>query len=222
MKQDLEEVGKHIQELLWHQRIHNRVFEIIRDNPTLADTPNLFWGWMERVYADSTLVTIRRLMDGNSRAVSLVNITRCVIANPDAHTRKEFVSAAPCLWSKGTEDASRAYTVLAGTGDRLDPDLWNRRLAETNARCGRVREFVNTLVAHNDRTKPDSALKWTEVNEATDAVLALYWQLKCLIDRIGSESLVRQTPAEISKRLAGVLGDPGWERIFRIPWIPPR
>jgi hypothetical protein len=161
-------------------------------------------------------------MDGDSRALSLTTITRRLMKNPEACSRKEFVSGASCLWSKGTEDASRAFTILAGQGDELDPALWEKRLADTNANCENVRKIVDKFIAHNDREKPSSALKWAKVNEAIDAVGALYLHLEYLINRIGSESLIRQIPAKVRERLTDLPGDPRWDRIFRIPWIPPR
>jgi hypothetical protein len=223
VKQDLEEVERHIRELFWNRYIHDHVTDIIMANANLAKSRNYFWEWGERVYADSVLVTIRRLLDrgsGGSDPISLGAILRRLINNPDLCTRAWFTSGRGPNWD--SQEASRVFDLLAGSGDELDPTLWEKRLADTTTKCARVKKFVDKVIAHNDRRKPSSPLKWTEVNEAVNAVGILYLQLEALINRFGSESKARQIPAEVSKRLTSLPDDRGWDRIFRIPWIPPR
>ena len=114
------------------------------------------------------------------------------------------------------------FSVLAGSGHRLDPNLWQQRLDETTAKCEKVKEAVDKCFAHNDRSQPEGRLQWNDANDAIDAVVSLYWWLKCLIERIGSESLIRQTPQEFRDQRAQVLESTHWDDIFCIPWIPPR
>jgi len=220
MKQDLEEVGRHIRELFWNQYVYERAKGIIRDNPQLAGSANYFLVWLERAYTDSVLITIRRLLDRDSQAVSLGTITNHLIRNPGFFTREKFTSG--WRFPQQKQQASEAFTILAGPGDELNPALWEERLADTNEKCESVRKIVDKFIAHNDRKKPSSELKWTKVNEAIDAVGVLYLQLEYLINRIGSESLIQAIPAEVREKLTDLPGDPRWDRIFRIPWIPPR
>jgi hypothetical protein len=120
---------------------------------------------------------------------------------PKVLSRDRYLSLHGQDWET---DANRWFDNLAGGRDYIDPEIPANDLTELRERTRKVRDWVNTSVAHaSARVKRVPAL--TDIHENLRDVLDLFLKYMALIRGVGVSRDVTMSP---------------WEVVFTVPWIP--
>jgi hypothetical protein len=118
--------------------------EVIQKNSRLLTMRSAFFDMMNDAYAHSTASRIRRLVDRDSRTISLRRLIEELASYPDLF---------------------RGKLTLQDVRDDL------MTLDQT---CGKVKDYVDQFVAHHDRKSTATIPSHHELNEAIDTIVATF------------------------------------------------
>jgi len=137
-------------------------------------------------YADAQLVRVRRLVDDNRRAVSLVRLLRAMESHPDVLSRARHVARGE-QHNAPAGLADRDFDDIAGVGADAVPAavLRNLRL-ELVATADKVKRYVDQLIAHIER-HASPALTWMELKQAIADVSRIYTRIGVILRGVHSE-----------------------------------
>jgi hypothetical protein len=141
----LDELRTEVIELATDRDIYWKVQrEVIQKNHRLLTMRSAFFDMLNDAYAHAAASRIRRLLDRDSRTVSLRQLIEQLIEDPSS---------------------------LRGnlTNDDLRNDL--EALHKT---CEHVKAYVDQVVAHHDRNRTASSPTHRELNEAIDTVVSVF------------------------------------------------
>lgn len=183
----LEQVDSQLTQAYVHRDIWQALRdEIVRVNPR---SDGGFLASYTRLYAESTMMTIRRMADDDPDSDSLWSIWDRVRRNPECASRTEYMEIAAALVGSDHPDVESVrrqsdahFTESFGAGSHVDPERvsgYQRRLRHESKIVG---EFVDRRIAHLD-PKGVIDLDLAVVNEAMDRVAASANDLHRLLDR---------------------------------------
>lgn len=125
---------------------------MIQRNSRLLRTRNPFLDMMNDAYAHATASRVRRLIDRDSRTVSLRKLIEEIAGYPDL-----FVG-------------------------RASPEDVQSHLAELDKTCKKVKDYVDQFVAHHDRSSSAPVPTHRELNEAIDTLITTFKKYYALIN----------------------------------------
>jgi hypothetical protein len=192
-----------IKTIAHHRDLYRQVTEIVQANPALH-VVSAFYDWMQLAYATGQASAIRRLVDWDTRTISLVRLLEEIADHPEVITRRRFVG-----WYRGHLPARFGhgdFDRLAGAGaDTIAPRLIEKDRRELLTAHRRVRLYVNKHVAHRARHPMRKLPTFDDLDRCVD-----------VLERLGKRySLILR--AEGTSVVPVILGD--WKRPFRVPWI---
>ena len=157
----LEEVERHVTEIMGDRDIFQKVMKVVRANPKSHD-PSDFLEWFSRHYSHSLVLSIRRQRDQNSQSVSLANLLRDMRNNAPLITRSWYLDQYPeDMRADGT--AVKYFDKWSGPGkNHVNPAIMKKHLAELKRACSRVKQFVDKRIAHLKR------VRYTEIPSSED------------------------------------------------------
>lgn len=213
-------VHQETQNLLVKTYLYDRYVEIVKANPGIQN-PRDFHDWAMRNYFESALMSIRRLTDTHSDAISLMNLLKELEENPQLITldfyRRDCNEGT--IDENGVPDAKAWTFALAedrfrekfGAGETvLDANIIRTDIAELRKQIEIVETFIdNTLAHHNKGEKGKLSLQTRHARNAIEMIEKLAIKYLALMGQDGYDSL---TPT--------YQYDP--EKIFTEAWIKPR
>jgi len=150
--QEMIEIRNEVQDLATDRDVYWKVQrDVIQKNARLLTTRSPFFDMLNDAYAHATASRVRRLVDHDSRTVSLRRLIAQLAAYPD---------------------------LLAG---KMSADDLKRDLAELDTTCKKVKDYVDQFVAHHDRNSCAPAPTHRELNEAVDTLVAKFRTYYALI-----------------------------------------
>jgi AbiU2 len=126
--------------------------EVIQKNARLLTTRSPFFDMLNDSYAHATASRVRRLVDHDSRTVSLRRLIEQLADYPD---------------------------LLAG---KMSADDLKNDLAELDTTCKKVKDYVNQFVAHHERNSCVPVPTHRDLNEAVDTLVAKFRKYYGLIN----------------------------------------
>ncbi len=160
--QELTEISNEVSDLATDREVYWKVQrEVIQKNPRLLTTRSPFLDMLNGAYAHATASRVRRLVDRNSRTVSLRRLIARLGGYPD---------------------------LLAG---KVSPDDLTRDLAELDSTCKKVTDYVDQFVAHHERNSCAPTPTHRELNEAVDTLIAKFRTYYALINDSDIDVVVR-------------------------------
>src|SRR5258708_4958424 len=150
--QELDEIRSEVLDLATDRDVYWRVQrEVIQRNARLLAMRSPFFDMLNDAYAHATASRIRRLVDHNSRAVSLRRLIEDLADYPD---------------------------LLAG---KISVEDLKHHLKELDGTCKKVKHYVDQFVAHHDRKSSASVPTHRELNEAVDTLISTFKKYYALI-----------------------------------------
>lgn len=204
-QQWLDTITADVQDLLVKRHIFRRVGEIVMANPEIQQ-PGAFHEFLAGSYGAAAVMAVRRQVDDDSRAVSLLKLLFELRSRPDLVSRRRFVDLVR-LRGTEAETAHHQFDEVAGKAAAHVPIRHVQRDIDVLKRnTTNLERFATLRVAHWDMKGPNTVPTFHDLHQAIDKL----------------EKLVR------AYRLI-VLGDPGviipgfdgqWEVVFRHAWAP--
>lgn len=184
-KKWVDEIGRNLGDLLISQDIIKEVSQIVASNKRIQSSP-FFFNWIQDNYVDSVVIGIGRLNDNDNRVISLHNLIKEIIENPEVITRDYFVSRyAKWLRDKGMAD--RDFNKFADADEKfiskrkLLPDLMF-----LNDKIKLIKGFRDKWVAHLDENRPLKQLAThNDVENSLSALDEIFRKYYMLIDGSG-------------------------------------
>jgi len=171
-----------------------------------------------RLYTERQLSAVRRLVDPDSRAVSLTRLLTELSEHPEIMTRRlhielwkvpaDPVDVRKCLTKRAHEVFDR---YADGDGDNVDPEQVRKDLADWQRTCDKIKKIVNKRIAHFEAADDSSipAATYADLDKAIDAVGDFIRKYTLLFT---AGFIVQMEPTIPSD----------WKRPFRAPLFEPR
>jgi hypothetical protein len=189
-------------EMLAFRQIWDAFVIVHDDAPTQARKDGTFLVWLQRNYARSQGVTVRRLTDPSSDVVSLARLIDSVWRYPTVASRDRFRAL------QSDQDFPMIdgwFHDLAGSGDYIDPRIPAQDFSDLRTKTAKIRKWVNTSVAHlSAQGRPLGTPPIQDLHDSIDVVAGLFRKYMNLIQGVPVNSGVVITP---------------WPIIFRASWI---
>lgn len=120
--------------------------DIIRTNPATLRPPT-FVGWVRNNYLNSQAVALRRIVDRDTRSISLLRLMKLLQASPDtvsqSSLRKLFsIKRLPFRW------ADVSWRKLVGNTPHLPSATIARDIRDLERAFSKVQRLVNKRIAH--------------------------------------------------------------------------
>ncbi len=214
-RERLKRVDSHITQAFVHRHIWQSVRdEIVRVNPT---SDGQFVESCTRVYAESIMLTIRRLADTDDNTDSLWALWAAIRANNECATRADYIASAVALVephdaASAAAQSDRHFTESFGTGSHVDRDKIDLYQASLANDAERVKVFVDKRIAHLDPIVDHPAAQSIDLGEihgALDRVAANTNEVHRLLDRQYQAFDLVVVP-------------PGWRASMRFLFPPPQ
>lgn len=198
----MDRIHEDIKFLVWYKTIYLELVDIITSNPEI-NTGNLFWDWISRNYVSSSLMGIRRQIDKDGRAISLVRLLDDVAGNANLLTRDFYTSLYP-------EDmqvlAHRHFDGLAGPSAAHYPHEKAEADAQLLTELGKsFRDYIDRRLAHADKAAEVRIGTFKELYDGIDDIEKLFRKYYLLL----TATDIRLIPVP----------QYDWKAIFRVPWI---
>ncbi len=184
-KKWIYEIGRDLGDLLISQDVIKEVSQIFASNKRIQSSP-FFFNWIQDNYIDSVVVGIGRCYDRDSRTISLHNLIKEVIENPEAITRDYFVSR----YEKRMQDDGIAdchFDIYAEANEQFVSESKLRAdqvLLDDETR--RIKGFRDQWVAHLDENRPLKQLAThNDVENALKVLDKIFRKYYVLIDGAG-------------------------------------
>ena len=143
--EQLLEIRAEIIELATDRDIYWKVQrEVIQRNARLLTIRSAFFHMLNDSYAHATAARVRRLVDRDTRTISLRRLLHQLAGYPELFAHK------------------------------VTPDELARDIDKLDQACVRVKDYVDQFVAHHDRSRSASAPTHRELNEAIDVLIGTF------------------------------------------------
>jgi len=185
------------------RHVYRQVTAMIDANPGLQ-VPSTFYDWMRRVYVTNMTSAIRRLVDWDTRTISLIRLMEEIRDQPEVISRRRFAGRYRGV-VRGLYHGDFERFACPGA-DKIDPGvirLQRRGLLEAH---GRLRTFVNKHVAHRARHPMVRLPTYAELDKCVDLLEQLAKEYSLLLEAEGLTDVVPVIQYD-------------WKAPFRIPWI---
>lgn len=171
-RQTLDEIMRQLLDL--HQRRHvwSRYRAYLVDRWELGDLADTFHDWASKNYADAMTIGIRRNLDRDTRAVSLVGVMLDMAKSAAVwKSLADLPPPPPRAISPNPQEFIRAAKRIAA----LSSDDLKREVEALRVQVEEILTHADKRIAHTDSDKRNHALpKWERLDEALDAVTAVF------------------------------------------------
>lgn len=197
------EIRSQVIELALSRHLYREVTGMIAANPRLQ-VPSIFYDWMRRVYLRDMTLGIRRLVDWDPRAVSLVKLMQELEDHPEVISRRRFVRP----YRRDLKElAHRDVDRWARPGARqIDPRVIRQDRRQLVSAQRRLREFVNRYVAHRSRRPMRRLPTYADLDACVDLLERLITRYARLLEQASMATVVPVIQYD-------------WKRPFRVVWI---
>lgn len=200
----MTDIAKDLMRLLGFREIYRKTLVMFRDHPKLH-SEGIFWPWIRKMYASHMAVAIRRLVDDDSRAISLRNLATKVMNNARLFSEErhmEFYRRA------GLGDMGEGeFQDFAAPGDKfIDRKKVAKDLAEFKGKVAPIKEMVDKYLGHKDRSGLTRTVTFDDLDTALDTLAEYAEKYRLLLQCIGGSL----TPTIITD----------WQAIFAYAWMP--
>lgn len=192
-----------VTEMALGRYVYREVTAMIDANPA-TKVPSAFYDWMRRVYVNDLTIAIRRLVDRDRRTLSFVRLMKEIEDHPEVITRRRFIREYPPeLKDAGHHD----FEQFARPGaQQIDPAVIRRHQRELIAAQRRLRQFVNSYVAHRSRYPMRHLPTYAELDACVD-----------LLERLTRDYVLLLEQAGLAEVVPVIQYD--WKQPFRVAWI---
>lgn len=198
-KDDADQIGIDMN-TVWTQWNHTKaLITALERSPRATEHHESFYlrTFVFKAVVDQVILGIRRQVDEDKRAHSLVNFLNGLIAQPAVYSLDECIatfleragtwSLAEPMRSQYEAQARALYGAVADdSGIALNPTTIRKDLIAVRKICRNMEKIANKHVAHNDRHKPQYNLTIAEVDDAISQVKGLIRKYCRLFDGGGA------------------------------------
>jgi hypothetical protein len=192
-----------IKTIAHHRDLYRQVAAMVEQNPALH-VPSVFYDWMQRAYWMGQAVAIRRLVDWDSRSISLIRLIDQISDHPEVLSRRRYVRHYKNPRMK--QMAHRHFDQMARPGaDQMSRRTILGHRRELLVAHRRVRVFVNKHVAHRDKHPMRRLPTYAEFDGCVDVLEKLAEKYSLILKAEGTDVVPT------------IIGD--WKKPFRVAWI---
>ena len=207
---EVEQLWQETSYLFWSRKLYRAVGHMFQTNHALQKCGADVWQWIRLLYGREAVMGIRREMDHQPNAVSLLNLLHEVESNAHVLTRERHRANFGGLQTVMGRKVNDLFEKAGGPpGPGLPSDhIRAEAIAEDckaleKATAGAVK-YANLVLAHRQPVPP--TLPFKEVDEALGALFVCFRKYYSLITGSG---LMSPTPVPQFD----------WLRPFRMAWI---
>lgn len=166
----VDKMGRDLGDLLISHDIFEEVRQIVASNKRIQSPPTYFY-WIRLNYVDSLVVRLTRLNDHDRRTISLQNLIKEIVENPEAITRDYFVSRYD-KWMQDAGIADHDFNDFSEPGEHfVSRSILEKDLDSLDDITKRIKIFRDKCVAHLDENRTIERAPTTL--DAQDAMKAL-------------------------------------------------
>ena len=182
-----------VQSLLLRRYIFREIQGIVERNPRIQK-PSIFFDWMASGYVASTVMAVRRHVDPDSDASSLIALLREIRKRPELLSRERHVGRYYEVGgSEFQKVGHREFDRFAGdAGAHVDPRLVQDDITGLQRMTEHLERYATKRVAHLDAKGPDRIPTFGELDQAIDLLEALVKRFSKLVEKVDSK-----TPTEL-------------------------
>ncbi len=205
-KEWIDKIGHDLGDLLISQDILKEVSQIVASNKRIQSSP-FFFTWIQNNYVDSIVVGLGRLNDHDNRTISLHNLIKEIVLNPEVITRDYFVSRYP-KWMQDAGIANNDFNKFADEDEQfLSKDRLLTDLKLLDDETKQIKVFRDQWVAHFDKIRAIEQLpKFKDVEHALELLDNIFCQYYMLVDGAGMSTAKPSLNFD-------------WKEVLRHPWI---
>jgi hypothetical protein len=208
-KKWIDKIDHDLGDLLISQDIIKEVSQIAASNKRIQSSP-FFFNWIQGNYVDSVVIGIGRLNDDDDRVISLHNLIKEIIENPEVITRDYFVSRYP-KWMQDKRLADKHFNTFAdGTEQFVNEKKLQADLLFLKDKIRLIKGFRDQWVAHLDKNRPLQQLAThNDVEKSLSTLDEIFRKYYMLIDGGGMATAKPEL----------VFDEFDWKESLRYPWI---
>lgn len=90
-KKEIEAITSDVTDTIENQFVFKRLIEIVKANPKIASTDNLFWDYLTANFGAGLVLGVARQVDDRAEVISLWKLLRDIKANASIMTRQWFI-----------------------------------------------------------------------------------------------------------------------------------
>jgi hypothetical protein len=197
-------------DLFWNRKIYRAISQMFKTNSKLQKHGGDVWQWVRTIYGRDAVMCIRREMDDQTGAISLINFLHELEEHAGIITREWHRRRCGSLSEFMPQMVDKSFEVIGGppgpgvADDHIDPrSIARDRKSLKRATKGPVK-YANLVLAH--RQLPETIVPFKQID---DAIGALYVCFRKYYSLITGVTLITPTPVPQFD----------WLRPFRFPWI---
>lgn len=197
-----------------YRQVFFELRQMVEVNPNLQ-RPSLYYAFASDTYATYCLAAIRRQVDLDSDAVSLLRLLNELEKNPIVLTREWYVEAflasaakqvqIDAMWAKRAHTAFDGFAGSDGNVLSVEPLATDSEVLK--AAAATCRAYVDRRIAHRDQRAPTLIPNLADAHHAVDTVGGLIKKYHLLFRFSELHDFTPILPLD-------------WKEIFRTPWIP--
>lgn len=203
----LHEIHKEVQLLVTDEYVFQHLEKIVFANPAVVKNGYLF-NWIANHYHASQIVTIRRLIDKDSRSISFIRLFDSIIGNPTVLSRARFVS----LYKdqvRSKEIANEHFDQFYGSGlDHTDVGKVTADRDELLRVSKPVAVHSTKNFAHLDEDRAQHLATYDDMDRTIKLMHDLVRRYHLMLESNHYPSLVPNWTHD-------------WRNVLKIPWIMP-
>jgi hypothetical protein len=212
LREWLDTICDGVTEAVVNDHIFWEVQKIIRDNPRLQNVSNIFYVWMGSTFVHSTVLSVRRQVDGGSDSISLYRFLLELKSYPDLITRdyhRSLYKPREHFPEFAADAADHTYDRYVGENAVvLDVAAIEQEIESLNAASEKLHHYADRIVAHYDKRGLNQPVpKFDELTACIGVLEKLVLRYVLLLRGAWQDTL-----------LPTFLDD--WKNIFGFPWIP--
>ena len=182
--------------------------EIVRGRPELLRSYNPFLAYVQRWYATSAVMAIRRQTDSESRGASLRSLLEDIA---EKAAQYDYATYLELYRQRGYDDEmsdnlARGFWKEVGSGERLDASKVRADLAALDELASDVRRHANREIVHQSKNlESDFKLTFNDLHLCIDGIERL---TKKYVALLTGASYVTLVPVDMTD----------WTQIFAFAW----
>jgi hypothetical protein len=218
---DIERILDETTFLFWSRKYYRTVAKMFDLNEELRECGSDAWTWIKGMYGREAAMAVRREVDDQPNAITLVNLLYDIEKNAHLLTRERHERRYGDLLHWMRSDIDAAFVKLGGAPppgsptDSIPPSTIAKDREALQAATKATRLYAHRELAHRQRNEQQLTLPF---NELDAAVAALFTCLRKYYGILKGAGLLGATPVHQFD----------WIKPFTIPWVrddsfePPR
>ncbi len=205
LQSDMTKIANDVSDLLWNKKMFDDFVGIVKNNPEL-NYQNAFYDFVRIGFLSASVLAVGRLIDGNKKTISLVNVLLQIVENPDKITKdwyaNKFVGTV-----QGKEWGANEFERNFGKGNAINPIIIQGDIDMLRSATGEIKAYRDKRYAHyqkgNVQFKPSRG--FDVFNKAVETIDKLAMKYYLLLFQVGYSLM----PTDVTD----------YRKIFYIPWI---